>query len=343
MGNQHSNMAHKDRQNHHFGHLEEYHLEIPDMVDDRFKVESRLGAGSFGVLHEGVNVETNQPVAIKLEPGNCRVQQLQDEYRIYRLLGGAAGFPNVYYYGHKGGYNIMVMDLLGPNLDELFGLCDHQFSQKTVAMLAKRMLRLLQVVHDLGLIYRDVKPDNFLIGRPKTDTANALFMIDFGMSKPYRDEKTGAHIPFRERGCISGTARYMSLNAHEGGEQSRRDDLESLGYVLLYLLRGSLPWQGVKEANQEAKYERIEELKRKTSIAQLCAGFTVEFSIYLHYVRKLKFDEDPDYAFCVSLFDKALKRLDAQDDEEYDWMLINDGKGWEASERKKKEPLMLTY
>ncbi|KAI9323425.1 kinase-like protein [Dichotomocladium elegans] len=298
------------------------------MVGGRFRVGERFAAGSFGVLYEGVDAQTEQPVAVKLERCCPATLQLHEEYEVYKTLSGAPGFPTMYYYGQEGGYNILVMELLGPSLEELLDICERQFSVKTVAMVAKRLIRLLQVIHNAGLIYRDVKPDNFLIGRPNTATANDLFIIDFGMSKTYRDPKTGAHVSFSERGSLSGTARYMSLHAHAGEEQSRRDDMESLGYVLLYLLRGSLPWQGVTAKTDEEKYGMIEEIKDNTPIAQLCAGFPAEFNIYLHYVRKLKFSEDPDYDFCVGLFDKALKRIDSQDDGQFDWMLINNGEGW---------------
>ncbi|KAG2224720.1 hypothetical protein INT45_009035 [Circinella minor] len=349
MGNNHSQQNRNittERRRHSF-HFDMHHhtppkpQPIPDNVGEHYKVTERIGAGSFGVIYKGINTENNQDIAIKFECDHTRQPQLKDEYHIYEMLTGAPGFPQSYYYGHETGYNILVMDLLGPNLDELFNLCDKQFSPKTVCMIAKKMLRLLQRVHDLGLIYRDVKPDNFLIGYNKEDNKE-IYMIDFGMSKPYRDPQTGCHIPFRERGCLSGTARYMSLHAHAGEEQSRRDDLESMGYVLLYLLRGSLPWQGVKASTEEKKYEKIEELKHRTPIAQLCAGVPVEFSIFLHYIRKLKFDEAPDYDFCQTLFDKGLKRIGATDDGVYDWMLLNDGKGWQSCEPK-PSPLMLTY
>jgi casein kinase 1 len=191
-------------------------------------------------------------------------------------------------------------------------------------------LTRVQSIHDHNLIYRDIKPDNFLIGKPGTKTANNVFLVDFGMAKQYRDPKTKQHIPYRERKSLSGTARYMSINTHLGREQSRRDDLEALGHVFMYFLRGSLPWQGLKAATNKQKYEKIGDKKQSTVIKDLCDGFPEEFGIYLQYVRKLGFEETPDYDFLRELFTKALKTSGETEDGVYDWMLLNDGKGWES-------------
>lgn len=156
-------------------------------------------------------------------------------------------------------------------------------------------------------------------------------MVDFGMAKQYRDPKTKQHIPYRERKSLSGTARYMSINTHLGREQSRRDDLESLGHVFMYFLRGSLPWQGLKAATHKQKYEKIGEKKQTTPIKDLCDGYPEEFAIYLNYVRKLGFEETPDYDFLRDLFSKVLKNQGEIEDGVFDWMLLNEGRGWEAS------------
>jgi len=156
-------------------------------------------------------------------------------------------------------------------------------------------------------------------------------MVDFGMAKQYRDPKTKQHIPYRERKSLSGTARYMSINTHLGREQSRRDDLESLGHVFMYFLRGSLPWQGLKAATHKQKYEKIGEKKQTTPIKDLCEGYPEEFAIYLNYVRKLGFEETPDYDFLRDLFSKVLKNQGEIEDGVFDWMLLNEGRGWEAS------------
>ena len=146
-------------------------------------------------------------------------------------------------------------------------------------------LSRVQTIHEKNLIYRDIKPDNFLIGRPGTKSANVIHVVDFGMAKQYRDPKTKQHIPYRERKSLSGTARYMSINTHLGREQSRRDDLEALGHVFMYFLRGGLPWQGLKAATNKQKYEKIGEKKQTTPIKDLCDGFPGKA---LHILRLLK-------------------------------------------------------
>jgi len=151
------------------------------------------------------------------------------------------------------------------------------------------------------------------------------------MAKQYRDPKTKQHIPYRERKSLSGTARYMSINTHLGREQSRRDDLEALGHVFMYFLRGGLPWQGLKAATNKQKYEKIGEKKQMTPIKELCEGFPSEFGQYLQYVRDLGFEDTPDYDYLRGLFDSVLKKEGTTDDGQYDWMYINNGKGWEAS------------
>lgn len=161
----------------------------------------------------------------------------------------------------------------------------------------RRALQLSRVefVHSKSFIHRDIKPDNFLMGLGKR--ANQVHIIDFGLAKKYRDPKSHIHIPYRENKNLTGTARYASINTHLGIEQSRRDDIESLGYVMMYFLRGSLPWQGLKAATKKQKYEKISEKKMVTAIEILCRGFPSEFVTYFQYCRSLRFDDKPDYSY----------------------------------------------
>jgi len=294
-----------------------------------YRVGKKIGEGSFGVIYEGTNLLNNQQVAIKFEPRKSDAPQLRDEYRTYKILAGTTGIPNVYYFGQEGLHNILCIDLLGPSLEDLFDLCGRRFSIKTVCMLAKQMISRIQSVHEKHLIYRDIKPDNFLIGRPHTKNANLVHMVDFGMAKQYRDPKTRQHIPYRERKSLSGTARYMSINTHLGREQSRRDDLEALGHVFMYFLRGGLPWQGLKAATNKQKYEKIGEKKQTTAIRDLCEGFPEEFGVYLTTVRNYAFEETPDYDMLRGLFTKVLQKINEAEDGVYDWMLLNNGRGYD--------------
>jgi len=171
-----------------------------------------------------------------------------------------------------------------------------------------------------NFLHRDIKPDNFLMGHGKR--GNQVYVIDFGLAKRFRDPKTHQHIPYREQKNLTGTARYASINAHLGIEQSRRDDLESLGYVLMYFLRGNLPWQGLKAPNKKQKYERISDKKIGTSVDQLCKGYATEFNQYLNYCRSLHFEDKPDYAYLRRLFRDLLAKDGSKYDAMFDWTVL---------------------
>ena len=181
-----------------------------------------------------------------------------------------SGIPQIHWNGVEGDYNVLVMQLLGPSLEDLFNFCERKMSLKTVAMLADQMISRIEWVHSKNFIHRDIKPDNFLLGLEKESVT--VFLIDFGLSKKYRDTKTHQHIPYKENKNLTGTARYASINAHLGIEQSRRDDLEGVGYVIIYFARGKLPWQGVRAKNKNDKYHKIMEKKMSTPIEYLCIG-----------------------------------------------------------------------
>ncbi|XP_075409677.1 casein kinase I isoform X2 [Tenrec ecaudatus] len=292
-------------------------------VGNKYRLGRKIGSGSFGDIYLGANIASGEEVAIKLECVKTKHPQLHIESKFYKMMQGGVGIPSIKWCGAEGDYNVMVMELLGPSLEDLFNFCSRKFSLKTVLLLADQMISRIEYIHSKNFIHRDVKPDNFLMGLGKK--GNLVYIIDFGLAKKYRDARTHQHIPYRENKNLTGTARYASINTHLGIEQSRRDDLESLGYVLMYFNLGSLPWQGLKAATKRQKYERISEKKMSTPIEALCKGYPSEFSTYLNFCRSLRFDDKPDYSYLRQLFRNLFHRQGFSYDYVFDWNMLKFG------------------
>lgn len=302
------------------------------IVGGKYKLGRKIGSGSFGEIHLATHIDTFEIVAVKIENSKTKHPQLLYEAKLYNILQGGSGIPGTKWAGVDGDDNILIIDLLGPSLEDLFVYCGRKFSLKTVLMLADQMITRIEYVHSKGFLHRDIKPDNFLMGLGRK--ANQVYIIDFGLAKRYRDSTTNRHIPYRENKNLTGTARYASCNTHLGIEQSRRDDLESLGYVLLYFLRGSLPWQGLKAATKKQKYDKICEKKLSTPIEVLCKGHPVEFASYFHYCHSLTFDQRPDYGFLKRLFRELFTREGCEFDYIFDWTILK----YQQTQKNKHQP-----
>lgn len=296
-------------------------LDTEHLVGGRWKLGAKLGAGAFGEVYMATDIDTGEVVAIKMERMGNKHPQLHYENRVYRWLNTSSqevvGVPRPRFFGQVGNSNVLVMDCLGPSLEDRLNECGRRMSVKAVLMIGIQSMRRIEFVHSKSFLHRDIKPDNMLMGNSDTST---VYLVDFGLAKRYRDHVSKQHLPYREGKHLTGTARYASVHTHLGIEQSRRDDLESLGYVLVYLFKGVLPWQGIRQANKKQKYAKIRDRKQNISPRELCKDMPSQMVEYFRYVRRLEFDDRPDYSYLRSLFRKALDRKGLVDDGIFDWM-----------------------
>ena len=288
---------------------------IGKILFDKYLLVKKLGEGSFGCIYSAR--ENNNWYAIKFENKNKGQNLLENEAYIMSYLNGPR-IPAVKSFGYSGDHNVLIMELMGKSLEDLFeNLPNKKMSIRCVCNLGYQMIDIMEYIHNKHIIHRDIKPDNFVMG--KGAKSKYLFLLDFGLSKKYRSSTTLKHYPLIKRKKLTGTARYASVNALNGMTQSRRDDLEAIGYVLMYFLIGKLPWQGMVNKNKDERYLRIMEVKRDTTPEQLCKGFPSEFERYISYTRNLEYEEQPDYDLLKNLFLKVLKDEGYNLDYYYDW------------------------
>lgn len=300
-----------------------------NLIAGKYRILKKIGSGSFGEVFHAINITNNREVAIKIESNEVTPSQVNHESRIYRLIQDGKHVPHARMCTTTDNKNALVIDLLGPSLEELFQFCDCKFSIKTVCMLADQMITVIEYIHQKSLIHCDIKPDNFLMGIGHQ--SNRVYIIDFGLSKQFRFGTRQNHVKYNNNRSLTGTARYfiylinyfryVSINGHVGIALSRRDDLESIGYVLVYFCVKCLPWQGIQCRGRKQKYDRICESKLSTPVTQLCKNLPMEFMLYINYCRHLRYDETPDYSFVRSLFRSVLKTFNQKYDLIFDWLL----------------------
>ena len=299
-------------QNNEITHTEKDPL-LNNVFFSKYKTIEKLGEGSFGKVYKATH--EGEYYALKMEDASLNLSLLEAEATILQYLQGP-NIPKFISYGYNKEHNILVMQLLDKSLDDyIFQL--KTFSVKTTAILGYQMINILKYIHDKHIIHRDIKPDNFAMG-PK-ELNGILYIIDFGLAKKYRSSKTLKQLPLTKRKSLTGTARYASINALQGYEQSRRDDLESAGYVLMYFLRGNLPWQNMKVKTKEEKYKSILNKKKEISSKELGKNFPIEFAEILDYFKKLSYTEEPDYEMCTKKLLSVLEKEKLKFDYVYDW------------------------
>ena len=290
-----------------------------------YLIKKKLGEGSFGKVYVIANVKTNELFAAKFvsffylnfqEKRDNKNELLDIEARILHHIK-AFGLPEIIAFKSAKDYNILIMELLGQSLETLFQSQEKKFSLKTVCMIGIQILDRIEYVHSRKIIHRDIKPDNFSIG--KKNKSHIIYILDFGLAKKYWSTTHNSHIPYIEGKKLTGTARYASINALGGCEQSRRDDLESIFYILIYFIKGRLPWQGLKADKKEDRYKKIYEIKKNIKIKELCSELPEEFESFYNYIRKLEFEQVPDYDYLKLLLKNILEKNNFIIDYYYDW------------------------
>ena len=293
-----------------------YKEEKEKLVNNIILMNKQLGKGGFGKIYMGRNLKENVPTAIKIEESGNR-SHLKEEYKSLKALQGLEGIPRVFKFLKSEKQNYLIMELLGKSIETLFNKRKKHFTNKTILQIAYQMIERIESIHSKGYIHRDIKPGNFVIGRGEDN--KKIYIIDFGLARRYRDKDTNKHIPYKEGKGLTGTPRYVSLFTHYGIEQSRRDDIESIAYNLIYFAKGKLPWQDVKTKNKKEKHRKIMEIKIAYTPEKLCEGISYIFSDLLKYARELKFKEEPDYESIKLSFKNTIIKSGGAMDWKFDW------------------------
>ena len=288
------------------------------IVFQKYKIGKMLGKGSFGFVLQGTNIKTKELVAIKLEDRKAESKLLKIEACLLYLLKGF-GIPKIISFGKWNNYHVMIQEILGLNLMQMKNIINH-FTLKDLAMLGIQIMDRIEFIHSKHVVHRDIKPENFTTGYEDIST---IYLIDFGISRKYRSSRTLKHVKFSLTGRMFGTIRYASYNASRGVEQSRRDDLESIGHMLIYIFTGKLPWKGMslKDKQRKKKYLEMLLLKKYTPPEMICKEMPAEFLDYYKYVKNLNFEQDPDYEYLRNVFRRILTNNLQIYDNKFSWIL----------------------
>ena len=294
------------------------------IIFKKYKLIKLIGKGSFGCVFKGNSIIDNTEVAVKLERKNNKINLLERESNFLTILKGY-GIPEIKGFGYSGNYFVLIQELLGLNLLDIKYLNKFRYTLKDISMLAIQIIDRIEYVHSKLLLHRDIKPENFVVGYKNN---SIIYIIDFGISRKYKSSHTGKHLKYSLTGRMFGTVRYASYNASRGVEQSRRDDLESIGYMLIFLATGYLPWKGLslKDKNMQKKYKEMLLLKKYTPTKDLCRNLPPQFVDYIDYCKKLAFEQDPDYEYLRHLFIDVLEDHNKFNDMKFSWIPIMNNK-----------------
>lgn len=299
------------------------------VIDNEYSYSSNviLSKGNNHDIFYGKIIKDNSQCAIKTEDISNSSPQLEHEYNMLSSLLNKKcnNIPKVYKYSQKGSKNILIMELLGHNIEKIFSLCNNKFTYTSSLIIIEQMLEIIQSIHNNEIIHRDIRPEHFIfdkasstdIIKPALDDGlpvdinpmSKMYLVDFGVSKFYIDQETHKHIVFKNKKDFQGSALFSSVWSHLGAEKSRRDDLDSLAFIMIYLLKGELHWQKVKAKTKKEIKNTITELKVSISPMELCKDIPFEECLkFIHYIRGLQFEEAPKYDYMKHLIKKAIEK-----------------------------------
>lgn len=280
------------------------------MILDRYRIVSSIGSGAFGKVYKCYDTKHSRIIALKTgDTSKPRSQQrMEQEYQVYMKLQGAPGIPKLYTIHRSNQIWYLSMECMGINLMKLWKLCNQSFSEKTVIMIGIQMLFRLQTIHERGIIHRDIKPDNFVMGR--NSQSHCLYMLDFGLSSNVNEPQSPV---------FTGSLRYASRNNHKGLTYTKMDDLESMLYILIYFYSGSLPWQfqDMEKENIRSLQEQIGQYKETITVETLCKSCPRWLQVMAKHI--LHPNQNPDYVLYKKLMQERLKELKETFDYVYDW------------------------
>lgn len=305
-------------------HLKEGESLAVGPSDNKTIIKQMVNGGAYGQIYIGELQSDKTKVAVKVEKQGTGHEKLLHEGTAYRKLEGMLGIPKMYWFGmHGEQYNMLVMDFLGPSLNDLFENNDQKFSLKTVLLLIDQIYDIFKHVHKKGFLHRDISPSNFVMGS-SIESRHRVHLIDFGLSKKIDapgvftiggSRRTSFHINH----AVVGTPRYVSLNAHQGCDAGWRDDVEALSYMWVYFLKGNLPWMGLKANSYAEKLIKIAQVKSSMNGREICSGIPDEFALNVDYCRHLKSQEFPNYKAMQQMFHDLANKREIEYDYRFDW------------------------
>ena len=291
-------------------------------INDTYTIlfNKKIGGGAFGKIYTCINNKTKEICACKIEKPDIENPQLNNEYRILSLLKNYDYFPKCYKYCNSQYGYILILERLGSNLGVIMSkLPNKKYSMKSALMIINQSLERLKLIHEKGIIHRDMKPENLCIGYKGKE--KNIYLIDFGLSKIINNDKKNQCflLNIKKEKIVIGTVRYISMNAHLGNEQYKKDDLESLAYMMIYFIKGELPWQNLKAKSRKEKYTKIYQKKKHTVNSELCNFLPDEIKTFLNYVLNLNQKQNPDYVKLTNLINNLMKKYGYTNDSQFEW------------------------